>query len=300
MTGRASAVGSAGARSLLTANLETGAVDPAPLEPRLWDGVRYSPDGRYAAYSSGASNEQQIFVYDLELGTTPRQLTFEGDNDDVVWSPDGTRVAFASDREGTEGEDLFIKSVVDDSPATSILTRPGNQWPTDWPSEERLLFGDFQNRSSDLWMVNPSGAADPEPYLESEAFLRSGLVSPDGQLAVYDSNEDGQRGIYVRSFPDPRQQSRVSAGPLSGEDTVFVARIQTEPAFAVLSVEVALAGDYGRNVLDVHPDGNQLLLISGAGSALTPGNTSPESAEERHIVVFNWFEELKARLGEAD
>jgi hypothetical protein len=58
---------------------------------------------------------------------------------------------------------------------------------------------------------------------------------------------------------------------------VFVARIQTEPAFAVLSVEVALAGDYGRNVLDVHPDGNQLLLISGAGSAGHSGARSMPS-----------------------
>ena len=61
-------------------------------------GVGWSPDGRSVVFVS----EGQIYTYNVSLGTTPRQLTFEGNNGWPVFSPDGTRVAFSSLRDGTD------------------------------------------------------------------------------------------------------------------------------------------------------------------------------------------------------
>ena len=55
-------------------------------------------------------------------------------------------------------------------------------------------------------------SARAEPYLSSEADLRSIAVSPDGTLAAYQSNESGQYEIYIRSFPDPGERTLVSGG----------------------------------------------------------------------------------------
>ena len=58
----------------------------------------------------------QLLVVDLEgneeaLTLTPRNINA------VKWSPDGTRVVFASLREGSDGADLFVKTLDDDVPA---------------------------------------------------------------------------------------------------------------------------------------------------------------------------------------
>ena len=136
-----------------------------------WDSfVGWSPDGESVVFSS----EGQIYTYNVALGTTPRQLTFEGDNIHAVFSPDGTRVAFRSVREGTDGADLFVKDLNDDSPPRSIITLDGNQNVMQWPSDTLIVLERGEGGFGDLWMVNLSDPDNPsaEAYLSSEANLR--------------------------------------------------------------------------------------------------------------------------------
>ena len=85
-------------------------------------------------------DDEQIYTYNVALGTTPRQLTFEGRNISPVFSPDATRVAFSSARDGTDGIDLFVKNLDDDSPPRSIIALEANQFMMQWPSDELILF----------------------------------------------------------------------------------------------------------------------------------------------------------------
>ena len=105
-----------GVRQLLVVDLD-GNDEALPLDPRAIGLVSWSPDGQSVVYSS----DNQIYTYNVTLGATPRQLTFEGENVRPVFSPDGTRVAFGSTREGTVGRDLFVKNLDDDSPPRSII-----------------------------------------------------------------------------------------------------------------------------------------------------------------------------------
>ena len=66
-------------------------------------------------------------------------------------------------------------------------------------------------------LADPDGAR-AEAYLSSEADLRRTVVSPDGTLAAYTSDESGQYEIYIRSFPEPGAQTVVSQG---GGDVPF-------------------------------------------------------------------------------
>jgi dipeptidyl aminopeptidase/acylaminoacyl peptidase len=312
-----SVVGNAGADQLLWASPVGDSLEVLSLEPREFGEPRISPDGRYMAYASPgeANNRMQIFVYDLELGSTPRQITFEGLSETPVWSPDGDRIAFSSMRAGSDNRDLFVKTVNDDSAPVQVAKLPGDQTPWDWPEDDQLVFVD--NEGFDIWIVDPSGSADPEPYLQSEAALSDPVVSPDGTHLAYESNEGGSRAIYVRSFPEPRQQTRVSQGPgrtpfwapdgsgvyywgtAGGVDTLFIARTRAEPTFQVLSADVVLIGDYNGEEGDVNPaNGSLLLIFDGTGGTGLDDGAAEEVEEERHFVVFNWFEELKARMGQ--
>jgi tricorn protease len=57
---------------------------------------RFSPDGRFVAFSSNRYGNDDVFVVPV-TGGEPRQLTFNTEADTVVyWTPDGTRIVYAS------------------------------------------------------------------------------------------------------------------------------------------------------------------------------------------------------------
>jgi len=280
------------------------------------DEPRFSPDGRTIAYdyftsSGGVSN---IYTFDLLTGTNS-QITFEGDNDGAVWSPDGTQILFRSDeRDGSDGEDLYVKRADNSSGAESVLSRPGNQRPTHWLEDDVILFQSDEAGNSDIWTVSVSGGGDPEPYLEAPWQEFVATVSPDGTLAAYVSTETGQSAeVWLHDFPVPTGKRRVSFGGgqgprwspdgktlyywkgAGGADTLFSVAIERDPV-VVRQPEFVLAADIAGALFnwDLHPDGNRFLVtVADGGTTETPGEPSPT----RFLVVLNWFEELKARVG---
>ncbi len=300
---------------LVVVDLE-GNEEPTPLAPRFFGGPRWSPDGASVAYfgnEPGATDlGSNIYTYNVDLRTTPRPLTFEGININPVWSPDGTRVAFASLRDGTDGFDLFVKTL-DDAPPEMIVSLPGSQLPTQWFSDDVLVFE--SNDPEDLWRVDPS--SDPAvvtPYLKAEAELDDIMVSPGGDLAVYRSDESGTDEVYVRSFPDARQPEIVSQGGADfpfwspGGDTIYywagasfsvfntlvAAHIERGPPFVVVSRDTVLTGAYNSRNSDLHPDGDRLVVVT---PNVTTNTVTGDAREPRHLIVVNWFEELKERMG---
>ncbi len=304
---------------LVVVDLE-GNEETLTLSPRSFGEVAWSPDGRSVVYQSTAEGDQDpdIYTYNVETGTTPRQLTFEGINVRPVFSSDGTRVAFASQREWTDGFDLFVKTLGDDAPARSLISRPGDEYPTQWPSETLIVFEQGPN-PSDLWMLDLSNpdSVRAEVYLPLEADLDDIVVSPDGALAAYASNESGSDEIYIRSFPEPGERTLVSQGggqyPLwspdgntvyywglseipGAQDTFMAARIQRDPTPVVLTRDSLFTGEYYRPGSDLHPDGDRVVVPRTPDQAATDLE-GVASGSERFLVVTNWFEELRGRVG---
>ncbi len=281
------------------------ATETIPLPAQNFNDPRWSPDGRSLAYASGPVNEENIYVYDVEQGTAPRQLTFEGSNIDPVWSQDGSRLAFASLRDGTSDYDLFVKAVNEDTFEERILQTDSPQFPRQWLASDVVIFEGSVRPTSDLWQVSASGG-EATPYIESENDLDDVAVSPDGRWAVYQSDETGVEELYVRSFPAPRQQIRVSEGGAGGQfprwspdgsaiyywsaeglaiDTLYAATVATEPTFTVLSREIVHIGDYSEENWDLHPSGDRIVAAQPS---------SPTIYDPDHLfVVLNLFEELR-------
>ena len=77
-----------------------GRVEPLNLPPMLYESPRMSPNGKELAVSTSDVNNMNVWLYDLARKSPPRQLTLQGRNRYPIWSADGRRVAFQSDREG--------------------------------------------------------------------------------------------------------------------------------------------------------------------------------------------------------
>ena len=211
-----SSLGATAVQRLLVVDLE-GNEEALPLDSRAIGRVRWSPDGQSVAYSLNQSTAtpHDFYTYNVTLGTTPRQLTFEGANQWGVFSPDGNRIAFSSARDGTDSYE--VKSLDDDSPVRLSRCREPKSRPSG--SDTLIVFesgGGPANR--DLWTLNLSDPDNPraEAYLSSEAaFFNQSLR--DGTLAAYHSNESGANEVCIRASPIPaseHQCRKVKGWPL--------------------------------------------------------------------------------------
>ena len=93
---------------LLSVSLD-GEVKELPFEPLIYGEMRLSPDNSLLAICV-YTNKWNIWMYDLVGGREPERFTFDGNNYNPVWSPDGETLYFNSDRTGAWR--VYAKSVL--------------------------------------------------------------------------------------------------------------------------------------------------------------------------------------------
>jgi hypothetical protein len=173
----------------------------APIEAGRSGVLKLSPDGtRVVLTRTDEANNQDIWQIDLAKGLTTR-FTFDGALDtQPVWSADGTRIAWHSNRGGFSG--LYSK-LADGSGSDDLVykfepgTPPGL---TDWTHDGRFLVYTYQ---SDVWAVPVGGTADerkPVPLVQADRNQLGAYVSPDQRWVAYLSNESGRQELYVQPF----------------------------------------------------------------------------------------------------
>jgi Tol biopolymer transport system component len=180
-----------------------GPDDGAPSNPSL------APDGQRAAVARVVQGNGDIwlldargvlgrFTFDTSLDTTP------------VWSPDGRRLVFRSNRNGVA--DLFEKAANGAADEQPLLVTPENKAPQDFSPDGRTLLYTTLNAKTgvDLWAVPLDGDKKPFPVLQSAFDEMDAQFSPDGRWIAYESNQSGQSEIFVRPFPESRGQWQVS------------------------------------------------------------------------------------------
>jgi Tol biopolymer transport system component len=281
-----------------------GREEAIKVPPRAYAYARLSPDGTRVALDI-RDQENDIWVWNLERQTLSR-LTFDpGLNRGPVWTPDGKRLAFSAQREGSEN---IYWQAADGSGAPEQLTKipNGSVIPLAFSLDgSQLLFTEAAG-PLDVSLLRLNGGRKPELLLHNSFNESNAEISPNGRWLAYESDESGRNEIYVRPFPDVnagRWQVSTDGGtrPLwnpNGRElfyyvppgTLMAVRVEPGPSFAAGPPSVIFQGEYdsrysGRQY-SVSPDGKRFLMIKDAGS-----NTG---ASPREInVVLNWTEELK-------
>lgn len=183
-----------------------------PLEE--FAGLRLSPDGRLCAVEvrDSRAGTIDIWIADIARGILTRLTRGGGISDSPTWSPDGARLAFASNRTGEWK--LYAVSAEGEGEAV-VLDHAGGLAPNDWSSDGKLLLlnasAPVSGAGWDLWTLKlPDGRTD---RLLREAFNEtSGRFSPDGHWLAYASDESGPTEVYVRHLRGSGQKKRVSGG----------------------------------------------------------------------------------------
>ena len=84
-----------------------GGLGAQQASPILKTQASFSPDGTRIAFISTASGEAQIYVASAD-GTNVKRLTTGSVNAQPMWSPDGSRILFSSNRASKDGNEFEL------------------------------------------------------------------------------------------------------------------------------------------------------------------------------------------------
>ena len=285
-----------------------GAVTPLPLARGSYSNPRVSPDGKWLAIQTHDGKQAAISLYELSGASAIRRLTFGGNNRVPVWSRDGRRVAFQSDREGDSG--IFWQPVEGGAPERLTRADPGTvHSPESWsPTEDVLLYSVTKAAETTLWTLSlKERKTSLFGDVASAVVGIDAVFSPDGRWIAYQSGEISRLGeptLYVQPFPSTGTKYEIVRGgrPMWSPDgrelffvpspTQFMAvSVRTQPVFAVTNPipvprRFGMAPPANPRPYDILPDGRFVAV----------GVANQTDAALPHIeVVVNWFEELKRK-----
>jgi serine/threonine-protein kinase len=293
-----------------------GQTQPLKLPPASYDFPRLSPDGRRVAYSVDDGRDASIWIYELSGAASPRRLTIGGRSRIPVWSGDGQRVIFQSDRDGIPS--LYWQPA-DGSGAAERLTtaEPRTLHVPESASRDGryLLFARSSENSITSWVYSfADRKATQFPDVQS-ASVPSAAFSPDGRWVAYSSTDNAVSAlrIYVQPFPPTGAKYEIGGGihPLwssDGTELFFTAviagnlaavRISTRPSFSIGKPALFVRGtrDGGpqfERPFDIGPDGRFIGVLDVVESGAAADAALVRAQELR--VVTNWFDELKQRV----
>jgi serine/threonine protein kinase/Tol biopolymer transport system component len=169
---------------------------------------RISPDGRRVLVGV-ADDSEHVWVYDLSAGTLT-QVTFDAANRTPIWTADGQKVTFASNRNGALN--LFSVSADGSGAAERLTTSDSLQVPGSWsPDGSMLAFVEHHPTTGrDIWLLRPG--ADRTPFANSTFDESAPRFSPDGRWIAYVSNESGQAEVYARPAAATGVRRQISTG----------------------------------------------------------------------------------------
>jgi Tol biopolymer transport system component len=172
-----------------------------------------STDGKQVAFQRrNAQGDRDVWQMNLERAT-PQRFTFGAADEALpVWSPDGSRLVFASSQDGASS--LFQKNA-NGGGNEELLLRNDRAIPVNWSLDGKSLF--FRIASdvgiNEIWFLQPEGDRKGVPYIQSKQFNRNQpRLSPSGRWLAYYANDSGFSELYLESFPKFGGKWQVSSG----------------------------------------------------------------------------------------
>jgi Tol biopolymer transport system component len=288
----------------------------APSEPRI------APDGKRFAFRS----RDAIWMYDLERNTQSRLSLFEPSIFSLVFTPDGSRIAFESDVDGKQGI-WWVRT--DGKGEPEQLTKNNNaQHPTSFSRDGKWMALTERNAEtgSDVWLMpidwtdaEKPRAGKAEPLLHTKSDEDSAVFSPDGRWLAYSSNESGKVEVFVKSvtgagkwpiatgslpvwsrssrelfWQGPRPDSNLMVAGYSTKSDTFIAdkpRVWSDKQRIVVpnKQDFDLALDATRIIVVLDPRQQETSSSEGTSGPAAPTHVN---------LLLNFFDEMKRRAPE--
>jgi eukaryotic-like serine/threonine-protein kinase len=253
-----------------------------PLElgvPAVVRGIRISPDGSRAAMDvrNNQTGSADIWWVDLGSGASTRLHSDAVDELMPVWTADGSRLVYRSDRRGPP--DLYEMNPAVPGSEKPILDQPGVEQPEDVTRDGRLL-AYLSEISTTVWnisLLRLDGDHKTSRWSSTRFNQTHPRFSPDGRWIAYQSDESGDPAIYVALTEGGGQKRRLS--PAAGMHPTWRADgrelYYATPDGFIMAIPVTLGAswtggppdplfrlDKEIETYDVSPDGSRFLIVT--------------------------------------
>ena len=177
--------------------------------------IELSPDRNQiaAAVLNETTGRRELFLYNAGSGQRTRLDGNMADENWLIWSPDGTRVVFNSQR--TRGLDIYGRDLGSNKLETLIaIDEERGQWPVSWSPDGRnlLVVTNTPETGNDIWVLPMTGNQKPYAFLATEAQENWAAFSPNGKWVAYSAKgQAGDTELYVTPFPKANRRWLVSA-----------------------------------------------------------------------------------------
>lgn len=176
-----------------------------------------SPDGRQLVYLSDTGGHGNLWVLDLASGQN-RQITFEKDPNLIMgvplWSPDGSRIAYARQVFG-QGTSSVAYWLVRPDGSDNNEFLPKASWLT-WSPDRRWVYYVDQTGGTDgtLGRILKMSVSDSTPVEVRSEVSNGPAISPDGSTLYYAKLLEPVNGLWdyeIRSAQPDSAPSRLLA-----------------------------------------------------------------------------------------
>lgn len=256
---------------------------------RNFDYPRLSPDETWLAVTSYDGPNSDIWLLDLIRNMFTKLTSQTGLNFNPVWSPDGSKLAFASviaEEKGEDGPGIVIQSLNSANPPKRLFRTPDLgywEFPTSWsPDGNWMLYTATKGElTGDIMVLNMENY-EQTIFEQTPNAEHLAVFSPDGKWIAFVSNHSGRREIYVKPFPGPGVKIQVSvnggfnpAWAKDGNELFYrqdnkflVVSVTYDSTLTFSNPEVMFDGPFKRDVTgggnrnyDVSADGNRFIMI---------------------------------------
>jgi len=247
----------------------------------------FSPDGsRIVVVKNDPDTDgRDIWAFDIATGKSTAITSDAPPDSAPIWSPDGTQIAYVSDRDRTNS--IYRRAANGTGAEELVYTHTsGSQLIlTDWSADGRFIC--FW--SGETMFVLPLTGERKPIELGRE---RGGRISPDNRLVAFNSNQSGAFQVYVKDLTEATRQTgtatavqstQVSNGPSVGG--IFWRRDGRELLY------LSLQGGQGMMAVDVLGDapfrtGEPKLLFKLPTPVLAPAQLSSVSSADGQRFIF--------------
>jgi Tol biopolymer transport system component len=231
------------------------------VSPSITQAVR----NNLIAFSSTRDGNLELYILQPD-GTVQTRLTFNPAQDsEPVLSPDGTRVAFVSNRSGYPNIWVMKTAPENSSNVPKNLTNDAaiDADPSWSPDGTKIVFASSRSGTSQLWLMNADGTGVTRLTTDSANDVTAAW-SPDGTKIAYASNASGKFQLYVATLT-----ANLALGSTSRltNDSAY----DTTPAWSPDSRLIAFTSTASWNL--------EIWVIPAAGGTAVRETSNPTAAD---------------------
>lgn len=266
---------------------------------------RLSPDGRRAAVTQvdQKTDTTDIWLLDVSRKLLDRFTDNPATDTSPIWSRDGTRILFRSDRAG--GIFPFERPPDRSTPERQVASVE-TYFLTDWSPDDKLVAFHSSRAATgsyDAGVLTLEEGPKPRFVGETKSTEMGGSFSPDRRWFAYSSDNSGEMEVYVGPYAGGTGQRVSNSGGSephwrqNGKELFYLAADRWIMSVAIgpgttwapgtpqplFRIDSLFAGSIFRTNYDVNADGSRFLVIKPVEGA----GTSPIT------VVLNWAAGLK-------